>query len=194
MNTRIRMPLVLKVSLCVMLAMTFTGINAQTPTPVPRIKQHPASIGGRPANFYLDHKAITSDAKLYYEGRLTPSDNPRTFAILDSALTRNAQIRPFYFFILNQVMKTADVALSEYVATVCTRYVSQYPCEFFQRQTDPSYEVNARRWAEFIAFDLYTTEALKKYSAGLKTTACQTQALDTFLSDLHNIVTEINEH
>ena len=195
MKTRTQTLLLLKLCLGALLSMTFADIGAQTPTPALRTnQQHPASIAGKPTSFYLNHNAIIRDAKLYYEGKLTPSDETRTFAILDSVLTCNTEIRPFYFFILNQIMKTADGALSEYITTVCTRYFSEYPCEFIQRQADPIYEINPRRWAEFIAFDLYSPEALKKYSGGLKSAACHTQTLDTFLKDLHRIVTEINEH
>lgn len=83
-------------------------------------QKHPASIAGRPESFYLKHNAISKNARLYYEGKLTPGDYPPTLAILDSVLTRNTETRPFYFFILNQIMKVTDGALSEYLTAVCS--------------------------------------------------------------------------
>jgi hypothetical protein len=175
--------------------MRVSGTHAQTHMPLHRANQkQPARIAGKPISFYLDHNGITNDAKLYYQGKLTPGHDTRTYALLDSALTHNTETRPFYFFVLNQIMKPTDDPLTENIAPICTRYFSQYSCEFVAWQKDAVFEVNARQWATFIAFDLYTPEALKKYSTELKTGSCQTQALDNFLNDLGRIVAEINEH
>lgn len=186
MKTHLQTPGILKLLLGALLSITLTGIQAQI--------AHPGQIAGKPISFYLNHNAITNDAKLYYEGKVTPADDERTFAILDSVVTRNREIRPFYFFLLNRMMKTADGALSEYISTVCSHYFSQYPCEFMQWQADPVYDANLHKWAQFIAFDLYASEAYKKYTAELKTAACETRELDNFVNDLHRIVTELNEH
>jgi len=185
-KTRKQALVILKLVLCALLCTPLTAIQAQI--------SHPQKIAGKPISFYLNHNAITQDAKLYYEDKFTPSDNNRTFAILDSVVTRNREIRPFYFFVFNQIMKTSDGTLSEYVSAVCSRYFSQYPCEFMQWQNDRIYEASLRKWADYIAFDLYTPEALKNYTDKLKIAACKTKELDNFVNEVRRITTELNEH
>jgi hypothetical protein len=151
-------------------------------------------IAGKPVDFYLTHAGIDPTSKLFYAGKWEASDDDRTFAMLDSVMTRNAETRPFYFYLFNQVMKIADGAPAEYVGVICVRYFNQYPCEFMAMQADATYDVNVSRWAEFIALELYLSESFKKYSADLKTKACSSKELTSFLKDIERIVTEENAH
>jgi len=189
-KTHTQTPVILKLALSILLSISSKGVHAQV--------AHPQKIAGKPISFYLNHNAITKDAKLYYEGRFSPADDDRTTALFDSIATRDHEIRPFYFFLLNQMMKKADGALTEYAAVVCSNYFSEHPCEFMQWQTDPVYEVSLRKWAEHIGFEIYATgdyaDAFEKYTAGLKTVACKTKELDNFLNEVYRIAAEYNAH
>ena len=76
-----------------------------------------AKLNGKPINYYLNHPGVSETAKLYYKGQFAPYDDDATFAMVDSILTNNKNTRPFYFFLFNQLMKTADGALAEFYAT-----------------------------------------------------------------------------
>jgi hypothetical protein len=181
---------VLGLSLAAVLAVGFTDLRAQD------AKRTAARtiLAGKSIEFYINHKRIDRAAKEYYEGKWKVADNDRTFAMLDSVMTRNAETRPFYFYLLNKVMKTADGALAEYVGVVCVRYFRQYPCELISREPDAVYEVDRKQWVNFIAFELYLPESFRKYVGELKTSACQGQALTAILNDIEQTIVEENAH
>lgn len=173
-----------------MLMPGFTGLRAQHNQ---RTAARPM-LAGKSIEFYINHKRIDQAAKAYYEGKWTAVDNDRTFAMLDSVMTRNAETRPFYFYLLNKVMKVADGALAEYVGVVCVRYFSQYPCEFISREPDAEYQVDRKQWVNFMALELYLPESFHKYAAELKTSACEREALTEILNDIEKTIDEENAH
>ena len=126
-------------------------------------KEHPTltnktfvnKLNGRSIDFYLNHKSIDSPAKLFYKGRYALYDDEETFSFLDSVMTKNEETRPFYLFIYNQAMKVTDGALSEYMASVCRRYLEKYPCEFFAGLNDNVSKIDVDKWTGFIGFDIY---------------------------------------
>lgn len=134
-------------------------------------KKHPTltnkyfidKIGGRSINFYLSHKDIETPAKLFYKGEYALYDDGETFSFLDGILTENAEIRPFYFFIYNQAMGVTDGALSEYMTTVCRRYLEKYPCEFLHYLNDKVSVIDVEKWTRFVGFDVYDRKTFDKF-------------------------------
>jgi hypothetical protein len=119
-------------------------------------------LGRRPIDFYLSHKAIDSNAKMFYRGEYALYDDDGTFAFLDSLLTRNSETKPFYLFIYNQAMKITDGALAEYMASICRRYFEKYPCEFMANLSENVSEAERSNWIGMVGFDLYDRETFQK--------------------------------
>lgn len=136
-------------------------------------KKHPTltnktfvnKIKGRSIDFYLNHKSIDSPAKLFYKGKYALSDDEVTFSFLDSVMTTNDETRPFYLFIYNQAMKVTDGALSEYMASVCRRYLEKYPCEFLASLNDNVSKIDVDKWTGFIGFDIYDRKTFESFVA-----------------------------
>jgi len=136
-------------------------------------KKHPTltnktfvnKINGRSIDFYLNHKSIDSPAKLFYNGNYALYDDEETFSFLDSVMTKNEETRPFYIFIYNQAMKVTDGALSEYMASVCRRYMEKYPCEFLSSFNDNVSKIDVDKWTAFIGFDIYDRKTFESFVA-----------------------------
>ena len=152
-------------------------------------KKHPTltnrktvdKLNGRPIDFYLNHKNIDTPAKLFYKGQYALYDDEETFRFLDGILTENAETRPFYLFIYNQAMVVTDGALSEYMASVCRRYIEKYPCEFLLHLDDKVSKIDLEKWTGFIGFDVYDKVTFEKLvtDIGRKVkTGCSTRKLD----------------
>lgn len=125
-------------------------------------------IGGKPIDHYLKHDRISQIAKMFYKGQWAISDDEGTFGFLDSVLTDNTDTRPFYFFVFNQVLKISDGAVSEYISTVCGRFLAKYPCEFIAMSGDKKYILDNDKWMDFIGFDLYDSSNYKAYIADIE--------------------------
>lgn len=76
---------------------------------------------------FLNNKSISKAAKEYYQGKFKAADNAKTFSILDSISTKNAETRPFYLFLTTQIMKNSDGALSEELGLRAKKYLEQHP-------------------------------------------------------------------
>jgi hypothetical protein len=73
---------------------------------------------------------VSRDAIEFYRGRLRPSDDERTFALLDALTASGVEdpsIRAFYFFTFNRICATADGALAEVLGPHCERTVLDRP-------------------------------------------------------------------
>jgi hypothetical protein len=76
---------------------------------------------------FLKNKNISKVAKDYYQGKFKATDNAKTFSILDSIGTKNSQTRPFYLYLVTQMMKTSDGALSEELGLQAKEYIEKHP-------------------------------------------------------------------
>ena len=79
------------------------------------------------ANHYLQMAGVSKNAKLYYQGKLRPSDDEKTFSIFDSLNTKNNVTRPFYMYLVSRILLKADGALSEYAGVVCKKFLESKP-------------------------------------------------------------------
>ncbi|QQS50976.1 MAG: SH3 domain-containing protein [Bacteroidota bacterium] len=120
-------------------------------------------LNGKPITFYLNNPQIDRFSKMYYQGQFKLYDNSETFAFLDSVMTLNNEIRPFYFYIFNSVLNQSDGALSEYVSVFCLKYFETQPCEFFNYCKNGEYKVDKSKWTGFIGFQLYSKTDFDKF-------------------------------
>jgi hypothetical protein len=126
------------------------------------------SIGGKPIDFYLNHRDIDAAAKLFYLGKYALYDDNETFHFLNEVLTDHDATRPFYFFIFNQALKMSDGALAEIMSSICRTYVAKYPCEFLRYLDDTVASVNVAQWASFIGFDVFDKESFEQFSSEIE--------------------------
>jgi len=112
------------------------------------------TLKNKPINFYLNHTSIDSNSKKFYRGELAISNNEITYSILDSALTKNQETRPFYFFILNKIVELSGNDISGMVSERSMNYVKLYPCEFFRELNQPEIEINVVKWTTYLGQSL----------------------------------------
>jgi hypothetical protein len=78
-------------------------------------------------DFYLNHKQISKNAKDFYSGKFSASDDGRTFSIMDSLETKNSQTRPFYILLVSKMLQKSDGALSEVLGSNCKDFLESSP-------------------------------------------------------------------
>jgi hypothetical protein len=78
-------------------------------------------------DIFLKNNSISNAAKEYYQGKFKPTDNAKTFSILDSISTNNVATRPFYLYLATQMMRGSNGALSEELGVRAKEYLEQHP-------------------------------------------------------------------
>lgn len=150
----------MKKYLVLTMAVLFVGIGAQAQVKLDGSNQIKLdTLSGKKIKYYLNHKRIDPVAKSFYEGKKNAANDAATRAMLDSALTSNPETRPFYFFILNQVMHTKDEALSVHASKVCLEYFKRFPCEFFAAKKRYDFFVDLNTWLFFVGWEIYDAKA-----------------------------------
>lgn len=114
---------------------------------------HVDSLNGKPISFYLENPETNELVKSFYQGEFLPSDNDKTFALLDILVEKNEVIYPFYFHCLNSICLLSDGALSEVMGNPCLKMVYNYPNYTFSFFKDniPVFD----RYNQFIGYELY---------------------------------------
>lgn len=79
------------------------------------------------ASIYLRDPSVSENAKSFYQGKFTASDDERTESIIDSLHTSNSRTRPFYIFLVSKMLPKADGALAELLGLACKEYTEQNP-------------------------------------------------------------------
>ena len=90
------------------------------------------SIAGKPVNYYIKQKECSKLAIDYYYGKFIISDDDSTYKLLSLATTDNNNLRPFYRWILNEILAIADGGLSEMDGIPPRKYAEKFPKEFFE--------------------------------------------------------------
>ena len=110
---------------------------------------------------------------MFYQGQFALSDDTLTFALLDSVLTTNERIQPFYLHVFNYAVKVADGALAEIMGSYCKTFFERNPCQFMDLKTNKYYGAYYQKWIDFVAFEYLMehppTESINKNIDLLKT-------------------------
>jgi len=120
-----------------------------------------SKIRNHTIEFYLNNSQIDKYSKMYYRCEYAPSDDDITSGFLDSILTNNNETRPFYVFIFNQILKSADGGLAEIMSFKCLEYVSKYPCEFVKYGVNENF-IDINNWIGQLIFTEYNDKNVKK--------------------------------
>jgi hypothetical protein len=110
------------------------------------------SIWFRPVRYYLDNKECAAIARDFYEGRLRPSDDSLTTALMELAAKGNDSLRPFYRWCLHQVLLISDGALGELTGVPARQYAEKFPDEFFHWLDKEAGKGAWQVWTEAIAY------------------------------------------
>ena len=101
-------------------------------------------------------KCSSALIKDFYEGKLRPTDDDKTWELLKELTVANDTCFPLYFYLFNKIFYKSDGALGEMVSEFCVDFLAKFPKEvltFFQRER------------EFLPFFLWDREPLwKKYA------------------------------
>jgi leucine-rich repeat protein SHOC2 len=124
-----------------------------------RIPAIPKEIAGRPLEEYLSHPAIDPYSKLYVQRKLALQWDPIAQRILDSVLTNNPETQPFYLHLLTTCLSEVgpkddwgfdDFVRVEQARTVCAKWVSKQPCNFFAQVKNGPYAALYWGWVHKI--------------------------------------------
>jgi hypothetical protein len=86
---------------------------------------------------FLSHGQVSFETKSFgqkiLDGKAKPSDDIKTFRLLDSLFCKNPLDKDFYFKVANKIQRVSDGALSEYFDGIASKYYLQYNSEFIDR-------------------------------------------------------------
>jgi len=100
---------------------------------------------------------IKSFGQKILDGKTKPSDDIKTFQLLDSLFCKNPADKDFYFKVANKIQQISDGALSEAFSEYASKYYLQYNSEFTDRSKTMS-KPDLKKWLDFAAFDIATKE------------------------------------
>jgi hypothetical protein len=75
--------------------------------------------------------------KNFYDGKFVPTDNEKTWALLNDIISSGDTLLPLSFYLFNKICKKSDGALSEMVVDFCAKYLAKHPkyiLTFFSRE------------------------------------------------------------
>lgn len=90
------------------------------------------SIWNKPVRFYVNNPKCDKTAIAFYFGKFRPSDNDETRKLLEFVISDDANLRPFYRWILNKTIQIQDGALGEFTGVPARKYAEKFPNEFFE--------------------------------------------------------------
>ena len=139
----------------------------------------------------LDIKAF---GQKILDGKASPSDDKKTFQLLDSVFSKNPANKDFYFRVANRIQQISDGALSEYFSGVASKYYLQHVSEFADRSKTMT-KKDLEHWLDFAAFDIAADEqninSLQKIKKQLQTLVdtckCSTDKKET-IKNLNSIL------
>ncbi len=83
-------------------------------------------------SYYLKNKAISQPAKDFYYHKFPASDDEKTFSIIDSLTTDNNSTRPFYLYLVSNMLKKSDGALAESLGNSCNTFLQSHPNQILE--------------------------------------------------------------
>jgi len=79
--------------------------------------------------FYLNSKQVSKAGKDFYNGKFKAGDDTKTLSISDSLNTKNNLTRPFYIYLVSEMIDKADGALSEALGNACKEFIEYHSDE-----------------------------------------------------------------
>lgn len=138
-------------------------------------------------------KSIDVDKNIMnlYLHEMKLSDNDLSAAILDTLCSStDSNKRMLYFYVLNEIVSTADGAVAEMLGGYCIKYVNEntdYALEYFRTHQDV-----ANNYAESIAGELYLSDtSLSQYEQILLNSAkseCAKEYLPVFFKEVKRVL------
>lgn len=105
--------------------------------------------------YYMGLPHVSQAAKDYHAGKFQAGDNDITYSIADSMDTENADVRPFYIYLVSKMLVTADKSFIQKMGTICRHYMQNEPNAalglLFSKGVKPDYRM---LWARAIAEDI----------------------------------------
>ena len=111
-------------------------------------------LRGQPISFFLNHSGIDINSKKVYKGEKSIHEENILNGIMDSLISCGVEVRPFYFFIFNQIVDLSNGDQEERVARVCKEFIENYPCDLFYSFNQPELNINVVKWTTYIGLTL----------------------------------------
>lgn len=117
---------------------------------------HIDSLQGKSYKYYIENSETHALVKDFYKGEFLPSDDNKTFELLDILTEKNEIVYPFYFHCFNSICKLSDGALAEVMGEPCLQMIYNYPnytFQFFTRNPELF-----EKYTDLIGYELYFQE------------------------------------
>ncbi|WMN07875.1 hypothetical protein QYS48_30195 [Marivirga arenosa] len=121
-------------------------------------KTNDKQINGIEIAYFLNRSDIDTTSKAYYTGSHELYDDEKTFEIMDSLDTKNANTRPFYFYNMYKMVGETDGALTEIIGNYIADYARKYPREFICYLQRQPYSGRRDEFLSLMGWNLYTKE------------------------------------
>lgn len=97
--------------------------------------------------------------KMFYDGRFIPTDDDKTYGLLNELVSSSDTILPLSFFLFNRICTKSDGALAEMVEEFCAEFLAKHPkyiLTYFSKERilkikKPIIET----YAMFVGYELY---------------------------------------
>lgn len=123
-------------------------------------------IEGRPVSFYLNRVDVSLAAKNFFLLRFIPTeDDPMTYSILDSLLSKNDITRPFYYFLFLRFYRLGDPWATdpELLPSYAVDYSFQFVDEFYKKLEMSQYKWSYKYWVKSISLNKIPTDDIQEY-------------------------------
>jgi len=117
---------------------------------------HIDTLQGKSCKYYIENSETHALVKDFYNGEFLPSDDNKTFELLNILTEKNEVVYPFYFHCFNSICKLSDGALAEVMGEPCLQMIYNYPnytFQFFTRNPELF-----EKYTDLIGYELYFQE------------------------------------
>jgi len=112
-------------------------------------------IGGKPASEYLADPNVSLVAKAYYKGTMQVSNNDDTrYLMMLPAKTDKDELRPFYVYCLNNIIRNSDISLDKATSASALLYIIKYPREFLSEVSNSFQKGDYGKWVDLIGREI----------------------------------------
>ena len=118
------------------------------------------SLNNKPIEYYLKSPYVNVFGKLYYLGRIVPSDDNNSLSFIGEIITASDELRPFYIHLVHSVIQFSDGALSELTSAICREFMIKYPCDFLNLKSNHKYQDKYKSWVTMCASNYYFEDSV----------------------------------
>lgn len=104
----------------------------QDQSSLPPVPPQPDSLQGKALVFYLEHAELAEDAEAFFKGEWRAGKDDRTISLLKLMVDAPAELRPFYFYLMDRIVQESNGGLSDDLGMRLMTHLQDHPQIFAQ--------------------------------------------------------------